>query len=144
VTRMRERAGVVVFQWSTRSGSVVDNCDDDSDDSNSAVDAGFDDDSDDDSFDVDVGAGSDDGNACVDDETGTGNVVCPDWVVDECSLSEMRVFVDWLICLCDRCLAWVRLWSVLGLTTAVSGLVSCGFAARRINNCSRSDGGSNC
>ncbi len=149
---MRERAGQGVFQWSDRSGIVVDNCDDDSADSNSVVDAGSDDDNsdvdvdgfDDSNSDVDVVDDSDDSNSDVDDGTATGSVVCPEWVVDEFALSGMRAFVDWLTCLCDRCLAWVRLWSVWRLTTAVSGSVSRGFAASHINDCSRSDGDATC
>ena len=137
---MRERAGHGVFQWSDRSWSVVDTCDDGSADDNPDVDDG----SDDDNSDVDVDDGSDDSNSRVDDGIVTGSVVCPEWVLDDFALGEIRVFVSWLTCLCDRCLAWVRLWSVWGFTTAVSGLVSRGFAVRHTNNCSRSGGGQNC
>ena len=126
---MRERAGRGVFQWSDRSWSVVDNCDDGSDDDNS---------------DVDVDDGSDDSNSRVDDGIVTGSVVCPEWVVGDFALGEIRVFVSWLTCLCDRCLAGLRLWSVWRLTTAVSGLESRGFAASHINDCSGSDGGVTC
>ena len=148
---MRERTGQGVFQWSDRSWTVVDNFD--ADDSNSAVDDDSDDDnsdvdvddgSDDDDSDVDVDAGFDDSSSRVGDGTATGSVVCPEWIVDGFSLSEMRAFLDWLTCLCDRCLAGLRLWGVWRLTKAVSGLVSRGFAASHINDCSGSDGGATC
>ena len=137
---MRERVGHGVFQWSDRSWSVVDTCDDGSDDDNPDVDDG----SDDDNSDVDVDDGSDDSNSRVDDGTPTGSVVCPEWVVDGFSLSEMRALVDWLTCLCDRCLAGLRLWGVYQHTKAVSESLSRGFAASHINDCSRSDGGVTC